>query len=84
MANVNIDIRGLITLKRDTQAGEELFLDYNRDAKCTLCGKVMKRKKKTRRCSLQNCRRGSIVRDCDSCQYGLCEIHYDRHQILER
>ena len=83
-ANVNIDFRGLITLKRDIQAGEELFLDYNRDAKCTICRRVMERKKKTRKCSIENCRRGSIVLDCDTCQYGLCKIHYDRNQILER
>jgi len=81
-ANVKVNFNGLIILTRDTEAGEELFLYYNRDIKCTTCRKVMERKRNRRRCSFGNCRGNPIVTSCNSCQYGLCQYHYDCHQIL--
>lgn len=83
-ANVYVDYRGRLILLRDVAAGEELFFDYNRDAKCNVCKIVMKRNQQNRKCSIRKCKKRSIIINCKTCDYGLCRAHYDRHQIKER
>lgn len=83
-ANVYIDFRGRLILMRDSEAGEELLFDYNRDAKCNVCRTVMKRSNRKRKCSIRKCKQHVIIINCIRCAYGLCQTHYDLHQIKER
>jgi uncharacterized membrane protein len=90
-ANVCVDNEGGIALLRNVKGkrcAAELFMDYNRDAKCQKCSKKMYKTDKPeiagRKCVLSNCTKKKImVLECMPCDVFMCQFHYDQHQVVD-